>query len=114
MYQNDISQLPKLESTRYENIFNVYETIDGYYYYNILSKVSTPINLDPQYLTFHKIVKVMPWTTLSYNIYGTQYLWWLLCVINKIKNPTKMLQPGQVFAAITPEYVPTVLNNLQV
>ena len=39
MKQNDIVDLPKIATTRYENIFNVFETKKDknttYYYYNI-------------------------------------------------------------------------------
>jgi len=114
MKQNDISDLPALASERYENIFNVYETVDGYYYYNILSKVSITDKINPDTLVYFKIPKMMPWTNISYLIYGTQYLWWLLCVVNKIKNPVRVLQPGTVIAAIKPEFIKTVLDDINI
>jgi hypothetical protein len=112
MKQNDIQDLPQLTSERYENIFNVYQTTDGYYYYNILSKVSILDTIDPSIIMYFKIPKLMPWTNISFLIYGTQYLWWLLCALNKIQNPVRVLQPGTVIAAINPTYVKNVLDEI--
>ena len=112
MKQNDISVLPSLPPERYENLFNVYLTADGYYYYNILSKVSFADNIDPSTLIYFRITKNMPWTNISYLIYGTQYLWWLLCALNKIQNPVRNLPPGTVIAAVSPTFVTTILNQI--
>ena len=112
MKQNEISQLPKLTTDRYENIFNVYQTSDGYYYYNIMSKVSLIDQLDPTTLIHFRVTKALPWTALSQIIYGSQYLWWLLCVVNKIQNPIRIPPPGTILTAIQPAYVISVLNEI--
>ena len=100
---------------RYENIFNVYEH-DGevpYTYYDILTKVSIPSDIDPDYLNKFTIPSEMPWTTISYNIYGTQHLWWLLCLLNNIKNPVKLLEAGSEIIALKEIYLSDIYSTLK-
>ena len=90
-YQNDIDILPDLELYRYENIFKVYERGDeNVFYYNILKKIRLPDDINEDIFDFVKYSTALPLTTLSYRIYGTTYLWWLIMVVNKIKNPQKI------------------------
>ena len=74
---------------RYENIFNMYQFKtdkgDTYAFYNILSKVTIPSDLDESVFSYVAIESEIPLTTLSYNIYKTQYLWWLIMIVNNIR-----------------------------
>jgi hypothetical protein len=102
---------------RYENIFNVYEFMnsnnDTYVFYNILSKVSFPDDLDVSTYDFYKVESTIPLTTLSYKLYKTQHLWWLILAVNKIKNPVKLLESGSVLKIIKPEYLDTIFNLIK-
>lgn len=116
--QNNIDDLPDLESVRYENIFNVYtETLDAdnvYYYYNIMNKVSIDdTNIDPDVFEYFIVQKPFPWTTISHIIYKTQYLWWLILATNKIINPITQPSAGTVLKVIKPEFVTSVINEIQ-
>jgi hypothetical protein len=88
--QQDILILPNLDNTRYENIFKIYtvekDKNSSYYYYNILNKVIIPDNIDQSLLGTIKLNRKLPWTTLSYKLYNTTYLWWLIVLLNKPKN----------------------------
>ena len=76
------------QQDRYENIFNLYslknDNEDYYYFYNILSKVSISDDLDDSVFDYIKIETKMPLTDISFRVYKTQYLWWLILIINKI------------------------------
>lgn len=101
---------------RYENIFNMYELTNdngnSYVFYNILNKVTIPQDIDPAVFEFWSVPGNMALTTISYRIYGTISLWWLICTINHITNPVSLLAPGSVIKVIKKEYIPTVLNSL--
>lgn len=88
--QQEILILPNLDNTRYENIFKLYtvekDKNSSYYYYNILNKVIIPDNIDQSLLGTINLDRKLPWTTLSYKIYNTTYLWWLIVLLNKPKN----------------------------
>lgn len=102
---------------RYEKIFNVYEIGDEatnkYVVYNILNKISLPANLEKNYILKYSVTGLMPLTTLSYNIYGTIHLWWLILMLNKQINSVALIQPGSIIDVINPEFIPTLLGSLQ-
>ena len=113
---NDITDLPTIESDRYENIFHVFSTTkedSTFYFYNILNKVVIPDDLDPIVFDYTRINKQYPWTTISYLIYGTINLWWLILITNKISNPIQMPDTGTVLKIIKPQYVDTILQNIK-
>lgn len=101
----------------YENIFNAYqlENDNGnqYVFYNILNKVSLPDNIDDNVFKKFSIPGSMPLTTISYRIYKTMHLWWLIMLCNNIRNPVRLLAPGTVIRTIKPQYISTVLANIQ-
>ena len=120
--QNDIPELPTISQQRYENIFHVFETEkqstdkkykNKYYFYNILNKVSIPSDVDPNIFQYYKIDKPYPWTTISYRIYTTQFLWWLIAISNNIRNPVIIPKTGDVIRVIKPDYVSLVLNSIK-
>ncbi len=87
-FQDKVELLPDLELYRYENIFKLYKQGENdYYYYNILKKIKIPEDINEQIFDFVKFPHAMPLTTLSYRVYGTTYLWWLIMVVNDISNP---------------------------
>jgi len=88
--QKEILTLPNLDRTRYENIFKLYtvekDSNSSYYYYNILNKVIIPDSIDQSLLGTINLDRKLPWTTLSYKIYNTTHLWWLIVLLNKPSN----------------------------
>lgn len=118
-YQNNIDELPELETYRYENIFKVYETQDlgisqgeNFFIYNIIKKIEIPETLDNSFFDFFTLNKNIPLTTISYQIYSTTYLWWLIMIVNKILNPYKELPVGKKIRYIKPEYVKIVIDAI--
>jgi hypothetical protein len=101
----------------YENIFNAYslENDNGnqYVFYNILNKVSLPDNIDDNVFKKFAIPGHMPLTTISYRVYKTMHLWWLIMLCNNIRNPIKLLAPGTVIRTIKPQYLAAVLDSIK-
>lgn len=111
-YQKNISDLPNLESYRYENIFKVSSTTDGYYFYNLIKKITIPEDIDPQYYFTYSIQSNTPMTTLSYQVYGTIYLWWLICATNKLTDPMGSDLKGKTIKIIKREYVKQIVDSI--
>lgn len=110
--QNDIDQLAQLAPTRYENIFDVYQTSDGknYYYYNLSKRVNLEIgNIDSEFLDYYICNGEQPLTTISYRVYGTIDLWWLIVSLNQL-NPVQNVPAGTALAFIKPDYIESVLQ----
>ena len=111
--QNDIPDLFPLDSTRYENIFKLYKDPNSIYFYNILNNIIVPDNIDQQFYYIIKLNRKIPWTTISYEQYGTIDLWWFIWLVNKINNPIKFVEPGSELKIIRKNYLATVLNIIQ-
>jgi hypothetical protein len=101
----------------YENIFNMYkdknENDDMYYFYNIGKKITLPKNIDDGVFDYFNVLDTLPLTTVSYQVYGTIHLWWLLLLCNDIQNSLKLLTPGSVIKVIKKEYLSTILKSLK-
>jgi hypothetical protein len=111
--QNDIIDLPQLESFRYENLFNVYQNDKDQYFYNILSKVNFPSNMDSAYFDTYVVPNSnMPYTLISYKLYGTTLLWWLICSVNNITNPVFFIQAGTKIKVLKPELVSAIIQSI--
>lgn len=112
-FQEDITELSILEQYRYENIFKIYETGNkDFFYYNILKKIRLPDDLDDNLVNTVAYNEALPVTTLSYRIYGTTYLWWLIMVVNKISNPAK-ISGGTRIKYIKKEYLKPTIDSIK-
>lgn len=111
-YQNDIDQLSKLSNGRYEKIFKMYQLKTGQYYYNIQKAINFPEDIDITQIGYITVKQKQPWTTISYNVYGTTELWWVICLINKIDNPLLAPDTGAVLKILNPAYLKNVLNEI--
>ena len=109
--QNEINDLAVLDSFRYENLFNVNIDNTDHYFYNILAKINFPKDIDETYYdTFTVPNDNLPYTFISYKIYGTTLLWWLICSINNINNPVYFPAAGTQLKILKPSYVRGVLQ----
>jgi hypothetical protein len=111
-YQNSIPALPNLNIYRYEKIFKLYQTADNQYFYNLIQSIFLPDKLDERALFYITVRQQQPWTTISYNVYQTIELWWLILLTNKIYNPFKLPSTGTVLKIIKPEYIPDILKEI--
>ena len=111
-YQNKITDLPTLEDTRYENVVKLAKS-DKFFFYNIIKKISIPEDLQSDIYFEYRVNSNMPWTTLSNEIYGTQDLWWLICLTNRILNPIDNPELGSVYKIIKPDYINVILQEIK-
>ena len=114
-YQNNIGDLPSITRERYESIFKVYGVDDnetGYLFYNILNKVNIPSDIDESILGTINLNTKLPWTILSHKIYGNQFLWWLIFLLNKPKN-IFYAESGIQYKYILPENIDLLLNSIE-
>lgn len=110
--QNNIATLPTLSQLKLENLFNVYNNGSNYFY-NLIGTVNIPQDLDPTvYIFFTVTSDYMPWTLISYKVYNTIDLWWLICSVNNIQNPLQFAKAGTKLKILAPEYVSAILQQL--
>jgi hypothetical protein len=108
---SDIPELATISSHSYERIFNVY-TDDDFYAYNINKTIHFPDDLDPSFIDHIRISGKLAWSHISFKVYGTIKLWWLLCLVNKILNPVILPRPGMIIKIIKPAAVKHVIGQI--
>lgn len=112
--QNNLTELPELDSFRYENLFNIYQNSSDQYFYNLLAKVNFPDNIAKEYYTNYRVPHTgMPYTLISYKIYNTISLWWLICSVNKITNPINFPEANTELKILKPQYVRGILQSIK-
>ena len=109
--QNEVEELKSLSNDMYENIFKV-NLIDtkgtDLYFYNLLNKVVFPENISDEIVSTITLQNDKPWTTLSYELYGTINLWWTVYLLNKpdyifkaqAATEYKYIKPGAMGAVL--------------
>ncbi len=112
MNQNQIFELPNLSDYDYENIFSVYTDEDGFFFYNLLNSVNFPEDISPLLYNLYTVKAGEVWPTISYRVYNTIKLWWLICAANRIFNPLVMPDPGTKIKVLTAPAVNQVLKRI--
>lgn len=103
-----------LDRNLYENIFNVNIKANNdsfFYFYNILNKIHIPENLTSEVYDVTTMTRDMSWTSLSYKLYGTINLWWVIVLVNKPKYIFKA-KSGEEYKFIKQEYVSSILSRI--
>jgi|TARA_R110000824_G_scaffold74657_1_gene189680 hypothetical protein len=108
---NDIDELSNLSDNRYENIFNM-GTNNNYFFYNIIKTIKFPEELDSGIFDYKIINQKKPYTAVSYDVYGTQNLWWLILLSNNITNPVDVITPGTRLKIIKSKFVKDIINTI--
>ena len=79
----------------------------------IIKKITIPKDIQSEIFYEIRINSNKPWTTLSNDIYGTQDLWWLICLLNEVYNPINNPKLGNVYKIIKPDFVSTILKEIK-
>lgn len=115
LYISEIPTLAEVENVSYENFFKIHIYNDEFAFFNLLKKINILTNtndIDPTYFTVYNIDIDIPWVILSYRIYGSLNLWWLLCLVNNIQDATKNPELGTKIKAIKPQYVNAIIGQI--
>ena len=113
IYKNKIPGLGALSEYKYENIFKVYLNKEGYFFYNILKKIVIPDSIDSSIYYMYRLNRSLPYTAISYNHYKTIDLWWLICIVNNIRNPLALLPSGTTLKIINPSHIPSIIDSIK-
>lgn len=101
-----------LKITDFDNFFDVYEDDSGDYRFNLNETIYLDLGLE----SIQRLVldHDMFWTTISYKIYGTTRLAWLLMKINNVSRYElfDIKVAGSVIKYIDKEYVQDIVNMI--
>lgn len=113
MKQNQITDLPKLDIENLENIFNVYQDDNGLYYYNLLQTIEFPQNLPINFFDMYTITYGDTWAGISYKMFDTPNLWWVILLANNIINPIKFPSLGTNIKIPKMQVVKEILSQIR-
>ena len=94
----------------FENFFDISKDDDGYYRYNLNSTLYLGYSYSDlkEYVPSHDL----HWPIISYNIYGTTRLAWLLCKLNGVKDPIYPVDAGTPVMYVPKELVNKVIQYI--
>lgn len=95
MKANDVLDEDWLKITDLENAFDVTQKQDGKYFYNLNETVY--LDVDSDRLSEFVCDSRMHWPLISYRIYGTTRLAWLLTKLNRVeaRDMFSAKEPGE-------------------
>jgi hypothetical protein len=86
--------------TKFLNIFRSYITNE-----NILSDIA--------FFGTYEVSNGEYWDNVSYNLYETPYLWWVIALLNNISNPFEELEDGDILSVLKEDYVYQLITDLE-
>ena len=111
--QNDLTDIHyTLSPQQYENIFNVYTDSNIGYFYNLLKKVNFPSDLSNDVYDVYTIQPSDTWPLISWKMYNSIILWWVICSLNNIENPLIMPPVGTEIKILKIRYLQGVLSDI--
>lgn len=106
----DINGREWLKSSDLENLFTISIDKLSRYMYNL--NMGLYINIDPKTMEEFVLTHDMHWPLISYKIYGTTRLAWLLQKVNKIttKDIFKIREAGEKIKYLTRSQLSQIIN----
>ena len=111
MKRKDITELKRISSYNYENIFPVELSEDGLYYYNLYNSIFVG-DVDAGLYTLHDFSVGEFWTSLAKKYYGEPKLWWMIVIANEIQNPLTLPEPGTKLKILKDFVVSDILSEI--
>ena len=52
------------------------------------------------------------WDNISFDLYGTPFLWWIVAIFNDVVNPFEELEPGENLSVLKADYLYTIFKDI--
>lgn len=101
-----------LSPERLEQLFLIGKTADGKPFFNLTETVHIPDEIPPEYLGVYQVKGKMSWHNISYDIYGTVNLWWLILAVNRNLSPIKLPESGTNVYFIRKDIAAQIVNQI--
>lgn len=88
------------QETKFMNIFRSYLYNEG-------------IGSDVSFFNSYEVSNGEFWDNISYNLYGTPFLWWVIALLNNVTNPFEELEDGQQLIVLRDDYIYNLTSDLE-
>jgi hypothetical protein len=120
MKTTDVDELKNFVAKKdMANIFHIYEDtsldIDNAWVYNVMRAlyIMNLKDIPKSFFSYHKVMEKETWNMISYKLYGTVELWWLLLKLNEIKDPTFDPTPDSYVRYISKENANQIIDTMK-
>jgi hypothetical protein len=78
-------------------------------------KINTEVLADISFFDTYEVEGEgqMWWDHISYDVYGTPYLWWIVALFNDVTNPFEEIEPGQNLTILKPDHLYTLFKDIE-
>lgn len=112
MKHNEITKLTPIQMENFENIFNVYQDLNGMYFYNLINNITIPDDLPINLFNSYIVKYGDTWPFISYKTLNSPNMWWMILLANKIDNPLLPIEPGTELKIPKEEVVKEILSQI--
>lgn len=109
----DEHEYTTLQREDLENMFSIYEDQRNRNLFNLNESIY--LNIPERFIQYHMLKHNMFWTTISYHLYGTTRLAWLLMKLNKVGRDEifDIIKSGDSVKYISTDTLEMILSQLQ-
>jgi hypothetical protein len=96
-------------------LFNILRDHDSTKFMNIWRSFSLSqyITTDVTFYDSYEVGSDMWWDNISYEIYGTPHLWWIVALMNNVVNPFEELEEGTNIKILREEYLYVLFKDIE-
>jgi hypothetical protein len=105
----------RLKQTSILKAFNILQDTDRITeYLNIFKalKLNTDKEFNLSFFNTYETENDDWWDNISYVVYGTPHLWWVVCLFNNVFNPFEELEDGQNLKILKPVFVYQLFKDM--
>ena len=118
MKHNEVENIKRIRNTDLANIFNVYEdeelgNFQLSYSINRTFNIIGIENVNRKYYNNYVVKEMDTWLSIAYATYGDNRMWWMVCKMNNIHDPTVSPVPGEQLKLLKAGYIDGILNAIE-
>lgn len=105
----------KLNNASFMKLFNILRDHDGTKFMNFFRSFNTNEKVvnDVTFYNNYEVGNDEWWDNISYNVYGTPFLWWIIAMMNNVVNPFEELNDGDFIKYLREEYLYALLRDME-
>lgn len=105
----------RLRNTSQLKLFNILKDSDGDKFMNIFRSFSLNEDILADAATFdtYEVSNDDWWENISYEYYGTPFLWWVIALVNEVVNPFEELEEGDNIRILREQYLYVLFTDIE-
>jgi len=96
-------------------LFNILRDDDSEYFMNIFRSfnINEEVVNNTLYYNSYEVGDNEWWDNISYSVYETPNLWWIIAMVNNVVNPFEELTEGDIIKYLRKEYLYTLMRDVE-